>query len=223
MQAEYWRRKWLDDQIGFHQQKVNSRLQKYWPELDVPDKSTVFVPLCGKSLDMLWLHLQGHPVLGIELSEKAIQAFFAENDLPCQHHRTGDFEVYSGIEHAQGITLMAGDFFSLTPAQVAHCQGFYDRAALIAMDPEMRVKYASQMGKIVPVGARGLLLTIAYDQQRLQGPPFSVPDDNVRKLLGTDFHIAELAHYSGPEYRGNLSSRGIETLDERVYFLTRNP
>ena len=222
MQVDYWLKKWSEEKIGFHQDRVNKRLRDYWASLDLVDGAPVFVPLCGKSLDMLWLHQSGHPVLGVELSEKAVESFFAENDLPFDQRRDEHFVIYSGKDHAQGIELMVGDFFALTPAHLSHCQAFYDRAAMIAMGEDMRAQYTAHLGQIVAKGTTGLLLTIAYDQSRMEGPPFSVTDDNARTLLGKDFDIAELAHYSGPERLGNLANRGLETLDERVYLLTRN-
>ena len=222
MQAEFWLDKWSDDKIGFHQDQVNKRLQEHWASLNLAEGSPVFVPLCGKSLDMLWLHNAGHPVLGVELSEKAVKAFFAENDLPYEHRRGERFDIYMGTLHAQGVVLMVGDFFALTPAELAHCHGFYDRAAMIAMGDDLRARYATHLGQCLAVGTKGLLVTIEYDQSRMNGPPFSVSDDNARTLLNSHFDIAELAHHSGPERLGNLADRGLETLDERVYLLTRN-
>ncbi len=222
MQAEYWLNKWSDDKIGFHQDRANKRLQQHWSSLDLAEGTPVFVPMCGKSLDMLWLHQSGHPVLGVELSEKAVKSFFAENDLPYEHRQDEHFAIYTGTHRAQGIVLMVGDFFALTPADLAHCHAFYDRAAMIAMGDDLRARYSAHLAQSVAVGTKGLLLTIAYDQSRMNGPPFSVSDDNARTLLGDYFDIAELAHYSGPERLGNLADRGLETLDERVYLLTRN-
>ena len=220
MEAAYWQKAWSEDRIGFHQENINKRLQQHWQALSLTGKSPVFVPLCGKTQDMLWLHGQGHPIVGVELSSKATRGFFTENDLPFTQSQEGDFEVFRGIGQADGITLLAGDFFKLTPEHLAHCRAFYDRASLIAMPPAMRAEYAAHLGRLMHNDARGLLLAIAYDQDRMKGPPFSVADDNVRELLGQAFTISELAYFSGPERLGNLAKRGLETLEERVYLLT---
>jgi len=220
MEAAYWQKAWTENRIGFHQQNINKRLQQHWSDLNLTEKCAVFVPLCGKTQDMLWLHEQGHPVVGVELSSKATQDFFTENGLSCSHSREADFEVFRGLGKAQGITLYAGDFFKLTPAHLQQCCAFYDRASLIAMPPEMRTDYAAQLGRLMHNDARGLLLAITYDQDRMNGPPFSVSDDIVRKLLSDAFDISELAYFSGPERLGNLAKRGLETLEERVYLLT---
>lgn len=220
MEATYWQTAWNENRIGFHQQNINKRLQQHWQDLQAPDNCAVFVPLCGKTQDMLWLHEQGHSVIGVELSSKAIKDFFAENDLPYQCGDDAGFQVFTGTGRADGITLLAGDFFTLTPAILENCRAFYDRASLIAMPPAMRAQYAAHMSKLLHHEVRGLLLAITYDQSRMNGPPFSVPDDNVRELLGGTFTISELAYYSGPERLGNLAKRGLETLEERVYLLS---
>ena len=232
MDAQYWQQKWAEEKIGFHQTEVNKRLVKYWPQamqnatdqsvqVSAAAKPCVFVPLCGKSLDMLWLHEQGHQVLGVELSTRAARAFFEENDLEFEQTDVNGFACFSGTAHAKGITLMAGDFFEMTAAHTRECTALYDRASMIAMKPDMRADYARQLAMLMPGNSRGILLTISYDQSRMQGPPFSVTDDVARSLLHETFQIQELAHYSGPERVGNLAERGLETLDERVYLLTR--
>lgn len=222
MKADYWHKKWADNKIGFHQDRANKRLQEHWPELGLQGHEPVFVPLCGKSLDMLWIHRQGHPVLGIELSEKAVESFFSDNVLTYDRHEADGFVIYTGTAEADGIVLMVGDYFALTPEHLAHCKAVYDRAAMIALDTDLRSRYVLQLSELLAAGTRGLLLTISYDEGRMEGPPFSVPEDNVRELLGNHFDISRLAHYSGPERLGNLADQGLETLDERVYVLTRN-
>lgn len=222
MEAEYWQKAWSENRIGFHQKNVNKRLIKYWPRLDLPPGSPVFVPLCGKSTDMLWLHQQGHAVLGVELSAKAAEAFFVENNLEFTVSEKTDFTVFSGIKEAAGLDIWAGDFFNLTSNDLAGCKAYFDRAAMIALPDELRLQYAVHMGRLMQPGTSGLLLTISYDQSKMSGPPHSVPDENVRKLLGESFDICELEHYSGAQRLGNLAQRGLETLDERIYLLKRN-
>jgi len=226
MDAQYWLKKWNDESIAFHQADVNKRLKTFWPEVVVEPVNDskppcVFVPLCGKSLDMLWLQQQGLHVLGVELSEKAAVAFFDENQLTYEHHTEGKFAVYSGTGKASGIRILVGDFFSLTLADISGCRYLYDRASLIAMNREMRADYTKHLSAICVTGLRGLLLAISYDQSKMQGPPFSVSDRFVHENLGKFFDIQELAHFGGPERVGNLGARGLETLDERVYLLVR--
>jgi len=234
METQFWQQIWKDGKIGFHQSKVNKLLVEYWPKtqgnnnppysadrLSENAKSCVFVPLCGKSLDMLWLHQQGHQVLGVEFSECAARAFFEENNLEFEQSTVDDFVCLVGTAAAKGITLLVGDFFKLNAEHTRQCTALYDRASLIAMKPAMRTDYARQLVTLMPSESRGILLTITYDQSRMKGPPFSVSDDIARDLLAEHFQMELLEHTSGSERLGNLADRGLETLDERVYLLTR--
>lgn len=223
MHADFWLERWAEDRIGFHAARVNKRLVEHWPSLDIDPSTPVFVPLCGKSLDMLWLHERGHPVLGVDLSDKACEAFFVENSLPFERRETERGIEFTGSGKASGVRLIAGDFFALTEVDTEHVHAVFDRAALFAMPDALRADYARQLIDLLPLQTRGLVIAIEYDQARMQGPPFSVPDAEVRRLLGANFELEELAHFSGPERLGNLADRGLDTLDERVYGVRRIP
>ena len=223
MHADYWLDKWAADDIGFHAERVNKRLVEHWPGLGIDPATPVFVPLCGKSLDMLWLHERGHPVFGVDLSELACEAFFTENSLAFERREIERGIEFTGGGDAAGIRLIAGDFFALTQVDTEHVHAVYDRAALIAMNDGLRADYARQLVDLLPLQSRGLVIAIEYDQSRMKGPPFSVPDAEVRRLLGSNFELEELAHHDGPERLGNLAERGLDTLDERVYGVRRIP
>lgn len=221
MDADYWLSKWQQGRIGFHQAKVNSRLKKFWPLLDVSKSGRVLVPLCGKSLDMLWLHELGHEVLGVELSESALRSFFEENELTFSEATHSGHKVLHGTGAAAGISLMQADLFNLNPTDVGLISSVYDRASMVAMPPELRGSYTSAIARLVPSGAQGLLISMSYDESEMSGPPFSVPDRDVRASLSECFEIFELSHSNGPEIRGNLADNGLSTLEERVYRLRR--
>jgi thiopurine S-methyltransferase len=222
MEASHWLKAWSENRIGFHQKDVNKRMLSHWPSLELSPDTQIFVPLCGKSTDMLWIAEQGHSVLGVELSAKAAEAFFVDNELEYTVSEIDGFEIYASNNTAGAIEIWAGDFFNLTPDHLAQCGAYYDRAAMIAMDNSLRAEYSSHMGALMGPGSRALLLVISYDQDKMKGPPFSVSDENVRELLGEAFDICELEHYSGAHRLGNLADRGLETLDERVYLMKRN-
>ena len=78
MQPEFWHDRWQRNQIGFHQEQVNPCLERLWPQLELPRGARVLVPLCGKSLDLSWLAASGFEVLGVELSQTAVEQFFSE-------------------------------------------------------------------------------------------------------------------------------------------------
>ena len=78
LEHDFWLERWREGQIGFHKTHWNPMLTKHWPLLGIEAGTRVFVPLCGKSLDMRYLVSLGHEVVGIDLSEDAIDAFFSE-------------------------------------------------------------------------------------------------------------------------------------------------
>jgi len=164
----------------------------------------------------------GHTVVGVELSEIAVEAFFTENQLPYETLRTGNLQEFTGTESAAGLRLFAGDIFSLDAAQTGACRAFYDRAALIALPPEMRQQYVDKLASILPTGAIGLLISLIYDPNKMQGPPFSVPHDEVMSLFAGKFSVEQIDYSSGPERLGSLATRGLETMEERVYRLVRS-
>lgn len=216
MQAEFWHSRWKNNQIGFHQSQVNAYLQQHWPALAVPAGGRVLVPLCGKSLDMLWLAGQGLQVLGVELSERAVEDFFSEHQLVPQVSQSGPFKVF----RCEDIEIRCGDFFALTAEDVKGCTALYDRAAVIALPGEMRKRYVEHLQAILPVTAKGLLITLDYDQSQLDGPPFAVTDPEVQALFAA-WHPLELASHDVLGESPKFQQAGASHLLERVYRLQR--
>lgn len=213
MQPEFWHKRWASNQIGFHLLEVNPYLQRFWPALGLEEGSRVLVPLCGKSLDVLWLSHQGHEVLGVELSEKAIEDFFSEHHFDPVVSEQGPFKVY----RAGSIELWCGDFFELTAGDVADCAALYDRAALIALPPSMREQYATHLKRILPKDCHGLLITLDYDQAQMDGPPFAVLDDEVKRLFGQAWSLKILEDQDVLSESGKFLEAGVTRLEERVY------
>lgn len=212
----FWHNKWGNNQIGFHQEKVNSRLKKFWPQLSLPEGSRVFVPLCGKSLDMCWL-AQRHSVLGVELSDIAIRDFFSEQDIACDITGQASFTCYSGGR----LSLWCGDFFALTSDDLNGVTGVFDRAFLVTLPTPLRKRYAQHLADILQPGCKILLITMIYDQNKMSGPPFSIPEGDVAVLFSEHFAREKITESSGPDIIGNLSERGLDILTEQVFVLTR--
>jgi thiopurine S-methyltransferase len=217
MHEAFWQERWTRDQIGFHQDQVNAYLLRHWSRLQVPRSSEVLVPLCGKSLDLAWLAGQGHAVLGVELAEKAVQAFFEEHGLQPQVNERGAFRIYS----AGSLALWCGDFFALTSEDVANCKAFYDRAALIALPVAMRERYAEHLQNILPGDCQGLLVTLDYDQARMDGPPFSVSDAEVRERFAQAWQVDELQREDVLAGNWKFIRHDLKALDEATYHLRR--
>lgn len=215
MHAEFWQARWARGEIGFHLPEVNPCLQRHWPALALPGQARVLLPLCGKSLDIAWLASQGHRVAGVELAQKAVEAFFHEHALQPQISQEGAFLVY----RAGVVEIYCGDFFALTAQQLGDCQAFYDRAALIALPDEMRVRYAAHLSAVLPAASQGLLVTLDYEQAQMQGPPFAVSDGEVQQLFAGEWRVEALE--CGDALDEKFRQRGLQRLDERVYRLRR--
>ena len=219
MQPDFWHERWMLQQIGFHQEAINSHLMTFWPALGVEAGQQVFVPLCGKSADMLWLRSQGYDVVGVELSPLAVRAFFEENALEFTVRQQADFEVYEG----DGLRLYCGDFFQLGPADLGDLHAVYDRASLVALPPDMRTAYVAHMAKLLPGGARTLLVTFDYPQHEMSGPPFSVQDEEVRRLYANACEVNLVLDMDILPHEPRFRDRGVTWLHEKVYVLTYNP
>ncbi|ABV85916.1 thiopurine S-methyltransferase [Shewanella pealeana] len=217
MQPSFWHDKWDAQQVGFHLSAVNPLLVKYWPQLELDANAQVFVPLCGKSLDMCFLAEQGHEVLGCELNELAVQQFYRENELAFDISTLAEHQRF----HTEQVTIYQGDIFSLDAAEMPNTQAFYDRAALIAWPEEMRSAYARQLAKLVPANSTGLLITLDYPQAELNGPPFAVSDDWVQANLATDFEIERLSSEDVLSENPRFVNKQVSWLTESVYKLIR--
>ncbi|MBA1274696.1 thiopurine S-methyltransferase [Stutzerimonas azotifigens] len=216
MQAEFWQARWAQQQIGFHLDRVNPYLLSHWPGLQVPQGSRVLVPLCGKSLDLAWLAGQGFAVMGVELARTAVDAFFEEHRLTPSVRRQGAFDIFQ----AGSIEIWCGDFFDLGAEDLADCRAYYDRAALIALPADMRRRYAAILTQCLPHGTQGLLVTLDYDQQQIDGPPFAVPDAEVYALL-REWQPERLAQADVLAENRKFHQRGVPWLRESVFRLLK--
>ncbi|MDT0618979.1 thiopurine S-methyltransferase [Salinisphaera sp. P385] len=217
MDQAFWHARWSRHEIGFHQPQGNPLLAAYWDDIGVPAGAEVLVPLCGKTPDMAWLAARGHIVTGVELSDTAARDFFAEQALIAKTEDHAGFVRYT----AGDIRIDVGDFFAWPDAAFAACGGFYDRASLIALPPDMRQRYADTLGSRLPAGSRGLLIGLTYPSGEIDGPPFSVDRDDVITRLSPYFDIEVLADNDALADSANLRNRGVTKLVETVYRLVR--
>jgi thiopurine S-methyltransferase len=216
MEPDFWLERWREGQTGFHQTRVTPLLAKYWPALNLPKNANVLVPLCGKTLDMRWLAEQGHQVTGVELSTVAIEQFFNENGLSPRVTQ----QPY-GTEYTwENLRIICGDIFNLDAAMLATFTGVYDRAALVALPPEMRKRYVAHVyGQLAP-GYKGLLITLDYDQSRMQGPPFSVGNNQVQEIYSSHSEARLIDRRDIIEKEPKFKEKGLNQLDTLVFELT---
>jgi len=177
-----WRRCWREQRIdGFHQTEPNELLLECWPRLNLPPGCRVFVPLCGKSLDMVWLAAQGFEVFGVELSTIAAGDFFRALGLHPERQDGGSFSLFS----AAGITIAAGDFFRLRAEDLRTIEAVYDRAALRALPPDERDSYVAHLVEVLPREASMLLITTEDDvPPTFSGHPAPVDEEIARLYAG---------------------------------------
>lgn len=217
MDHEFWTQRWADDDIGFHQPDVHDMLAANWPPLQLPAGSPVLVPLCGKSLDMVWLANAGHKVIGVELSQVAIDAFFAERGLDPESELKGGFTV----KRSGPYELWCGDIFQLPSEVVADVSAVYDRASLVALTEDLQERYATKLTDMLPKTAVVAIVGLTYPPEQMDGPPFSTPLARIAELFGGSYNIAIVEARDGLEASPNLAERGLNKLDEVFYVLRR--
>lgn len=188
MEASFWHERWATNQIGWHERDFHPMLVAHLRKLAMPAGSRVFVPLCGKTRDIAWLLQQGYAVAGSELSETAVQQLFAELGVTPAVARTGALQRYS----APGIDVFVGDFFELRAEELGPVTAIYDRAALVALPPGMRARYAQHLVALT-ASAPQLLICFEYDQNLMAGPPHAVPATEVWRHYGAAYRLT-LAH-----------------------------
>ena len=212
-----WHSRWQNNKIGWHADQVNLQLIEYFSELNLVDGDKIFVPLCGKSLDMLYLLQRGLKVVGVEMSEIAIEQFFSENKLEYSVSKVDDLILYEGDK----IQIFCGDFFTLKVNHLVDVKAVYDRASLIALDEALRQKYVIHLNDIISQDVRVLLLTLNYPQHQRVGPPFAVSKSEVDLLYGGSFQCQELQNINDIENEPMFLLQGVDFVEKAVYCLQK--
>ena len=209
MESNFWHNKWEKDEIGFHISQPNPLLTDNFKALNLTAGSRVFLPLCGKTLDIAWLLSESIQVVGAELSQIAIEQLFDELGLTPSITECGLLKRYS----AESITIFVGDIFELDRELLGPVDAIYDRAALVALPEEMRKRYTQHLREITDTAPQ-LLITFEYDQSVMNGPPFSITGDEVKQHYQEAYQLSLLT--SQPVENG---LKGICPADEGVWLL----
>jgi thiopurine S-methyltransferase len=199
MQPKFWHERWKSNEIPFHEREANPLLVDHFDLLGLAPGGRVFVPLCGKTLDLHWLLSKGYRVAGAELSKLAVEQLFAELGLPVTVSPAGELALNS----APGIDVFVGDIFALTRESLGPVDAIYDRAALVALPDAMRSNYAAHLMHLA-ANADQLLITFEYDQSVMEGPPFSVSAEEVRRHYQGNYSVTLITTRSIP---GGLKGR----------------
>ncbi len=216
MDNQYWKDRWIEGKIGFHEMDFHDKLIEHFPKLNPQKGQSVLVPLCGKSLDILWLNDIGLQVHGIEISEQAVESFFSENNLSSyQITNNKDFITYS----YQNIIIQCGDIFLLQDREFYDF--IYDRASLVALPRIKRKNYSELITQSLKPGGKYFLIVYDYDQSLMDGPPFSIPEQEVNELYQDHFSINlkdsdDLSTDEGSRFSS------IKGMQQKVYILEKN-
>jgi thiopurine S-methyltransferase len=213
LESAFWHEKWANDEIGFHRLDVHPLLAKHWTRVTNDHQARVFVPLCGKSLDLGYLMSMGHQVIGVELDERAVKAFFEEQNLEPEVTEWRNGQCWS----APGVVIYQGDFFELQRADLGEVGAIYDRGSLIALPPPMRALYATRLSALTG-SAPQLLITLEYDQNQMDGPPFSVAAQEVEQRYSERYEIEELSREDIIEREERFKDK-LDKLDEVAWLL----
>lgn len=213
---QFWLNLWREGKTIFHRDEVNTDLSTQWPSLQLQTAATVLVPLCGKSLDMLWLAEQGFQVIGIELSEQAVLQFGEENRLTLVKKIHSQAISYV----TESLTIWVADIFSLDPAFIVPIDAIYDRAALIALPANLRSQYVRICQQRLKARGKILLKTMHYDESQMRGPPFSVSGAEVRQLYSNCQTILSIRETNRQvDEQDPLHARGLREVTDRVWYL----
>ncbi|MBL9133875.1 MAG: thiopurine S-methyltransferase, partial [Verrucomicrobiaceae bacterium] len=213
MKAEFWHQRWKNKEIQFHEQTANPLLVRHIDSLGLTPGSRIFVPLCGKTLDIGWLLARGHRVVGAELSEDAVEQLFAKLGMKPQR-RSVDGLIHF---HTDGLDIFVGDIFQLRPETLGDVHAVFDRAALVALPEEMRLRYAQHVTAITG-GVSQLLISYEYDQSLQAGPPFAVSENEITAHYARTHEVMLLQR---EEMTGGL--KGKCAASQTVWLLQRRP
>ena len=182
MEHEFWHNKWQANEIGFHKDEANTFLKRNLSSLGLNPNAKIFVPLCGKTLDIAYLLSCGHEVVAIELNESAVLQLFDEMNATPNVIDLGDLKQYQ----APNVTVYVGDIFKLTKDKLGAVDAVYDRAALVALPDAMRQRYAKLVSELTDTAPQ-LLVAIEYDQSQHNGPPFSISETMVHEIYSDKY------------------------------------
>ena len=217
MKREFWREKWKAQQIGFHRAEVNEALLSYAGRVFKPN-SRILVPLCGMTLDMDWLLEQGYSIVGVEFVPEAVEGLKQRWGTPDESREEGAFRIYRWGERC---TIVQGDFFQLSAAGVGLVDGVWDRASIVALNPSTRVEYQNVLSASLSSQGVVLMRTFAYDQSKMDGPPFSVEHATLKELFPVSEWTLEVLEQRRTTPEEKMKSRGLEWQSVDTYVIRR--
>jgi thiopurine S-methyltransferase len=161
---------------------------------------------------MIWLAKQGHSVTGLEMVEQAVKTFFSENELEYNTIENSNQKIHT----SEPYTIIQGNIFDIESG-LLKADAWYDRAAMIAIEPSDRKPYVEQIRNQTNAGAAGLLITFAYPQEQMEGPPFALHDTHVYDLFSEGFMVECLEKIQLEDDK----DRGLSNVTSTVFKIIR--
>ena len=152
--------------------------------------------------------------MGIELSPLAVAAVFQAWGTPATRDTLGPFARF----RAGRLTVLLGDFFGATPELLGAFDRVWDRAAIVALDAPRRGRYAATIDALLRPGGVLLQNAFSYDQPKMEGPPFSVSEDELAKHYATwprELLLREALT------EGNFAERGLDVFEISRYLMVK--
>jgi thiopurine S-methyltransferase len=213
MEASFWHRSW---ELGgfhtsFHRKDIHPYVLQYMNPDEIEGKN-ILVPLCGKTIDLMYLSQYANKVIGVELVEEAILQFFSENKLPVS--RPDDTTYSSG-----NITIYRRDFMALTSEEMGPIDWILDRASLVALPYDMRMDYLATIERLSNIGTQQLVITLEYFPL-IGSAPFSITPDEVAEYYGRRHAIRHVEQPGLPNH-GMVRRWNLDFLIEHGFLLTK--
>lgn len=219
MEISYWKSRWRKNKTGWHVDGVYPQLPELWPQLHLPGGARVLVPLCGKSHDIDWLVAQGFQVVGVEAASEALASVMDRSAEPFVRTDSYGYTVFQ----SKSMELWQGNFLNFPAAAIESIDAIYDKASIVALPAAMRAIYARKLLEFADTHTQILLQSFEYEQQEMNGPPFSVLEQEIKELLGGRFNITPVYNQSKFEEVKKFRQRGLSSyFIEKVYHLRPN-
>ncbi|WP_440999973.1 hypothetical protein [Fodinibius sp. SL11] len=217
METSYWQSRWQKGNTGWHMDTVYPPLPNLWNHLGIESTARILVPLCGKSLDLQWFVDQGHTVTGVDVSQKAMCHIKQRHPESFRRDNSHGFTIYC----SKSLVLWKGDFTKLPATEIPPQDLIYDKASIIALPANMRQRHADKLIELCSPHTKILMQTFEYEQQEMNGPPFSVDEQELEKLFGNQFKLTCIHEQSKLEELQRFQQRGLSSyLTEKVFILT---
>lgn len=213
MKREFWADSWQEGgrKTSFHRSDIHPYILRHLPPEQLANKR-LLVPLCGKSVDLMYFRTHAAHVVGVEFITEAVEQFFEEQQLA--------YEKVGNQYRAEKITLINGDFFQVSKQEVGAIDLIYDRACLVALPLPLRQKYIAKIEELLPIGAQQFVNTLEYFPTKAE-PPFSVSPEEVQHYYGHSHSIVQVEDQLVPQH-GLKRVWNLDYVKEHGFMLTKD-